>query len=162
MSTALASSATFSVTGVPKVLPTAGTEMTLPVAAETTCTPPEVSTAIAATPPAVASGLDAVDSVRPDSGALASTRWAHTLPVRGSTMARVPPRRSPVAGTNSWSTGLAFCGSWTGEVESSRPVSGSMGTSWLPVVRMPPTAVPSCSTSRPAPGVTLAWIPASN
>src|SRR6476661_4802136 len=140
MSTAGACTPSFSVTGGPNPEPRAGRETTVPLAPETTCTPPEVSTASAATPPTVAIGLAVGDRVRPDNGARGLTRWAQTLPVAGSTMARVPPRRSTVAGTYSPPTALACGGACTADAESSRPVTGSMGTTWLVALVSPATA----------------------
>ena len=92
-----------------------------------------------------------------------STRCAQTLPLWGSTIATVPPRRSAVRGTKmSRLVAAAGPGTATADASSNRPVRGSMGTSWPLATERPATALPSWTTSRGESLVVLAFTPASN
>ena len=164
MSTALVDRSMVELTGFSNPVAVALSDTTLPVAPDTACTPPWMSTASAATAPTWAIGLAAAESPsRPAMPWRVSTRCAQTLPLWGSTIATVPPRRSAVRGTKmSRLVAAAGPGTATADASSNRPVRGSMGTSWPLATERPATALPSWMTSRGESLVVLAFTPASN
>jgi len=128
---------------------------------DTTCTAPSSPTATLASPPTVVSGLTVAASlVRSVMPPRESTRWAHTLPVLGSTRATVPPRRSTTVPGMTPALGAEGAGTTVAALVVV-PARGSIACSLaLPIVQAS-TAAPSWRTSMADPGATSTATPAS-